>query len=123
MEEKQIQEEIENSSEYKQMMQKAKNYTKEEWEQINEKQLDIILLFIVAKRNGEDPTSSNTQKSVALLIDYISTFYYDCNSRALRGMAKMFELETDFRTMVESVEPNSADFIVAAINYYCDSHQ
>lgn len=122
MEEKELIEEIEKSSEFKQMIEKARTYTKEEWEEINEKQLDIILLFVLAKRNGETPSDANTQKAVALLIDYISTFYYDCNTKSLRGMAKMFELETDFRTMVESVEEGGAKFIAEAINYYCDTH-
>lgn len=123
MEEKDIMEEIENSSEYKQMMEKARTYTKEEWEDINSKQLDIISLFIMAKRNGEEYNSVTTQKTVALLIDFITTFYYDCNSKSLRGMARLYELDTEHREMVEKVEKGGADFIVKALNYYCDVHQ
>ncbi|MEG0073562.1 MAG: TipAS antibiotic-recognition domain-containing protein [Clostridia bacterium] len=122
MEEKELINQIESTDQYKEMMKKAEGYTKEEWEAINKKQLDIILVFVMCKNSGEEFNGVNTQKTVATFQDYITSFYYNCTTKELRGIAQMYEIESDFRKSVNEVSEGAADFIAKAIKFYCDTH-
>ena len=122
MNEEQIKRDIESNSQYQQLMEKAKMRDDDEARGVESKQHEIILTFIFAKQSGEEYTSPNTQIIVATLIDFVTDFYYDCDSKSLLAIAQSFTVESEYNKVLNEIEEGITDYIYNAIVYYYNSH-
>lgn len=105
-----------NTKEYKQSVEKANNYTKNEWEQLQQKVTDIYNEF--ANNMNKSPSDIEVQKLVKEWQKYITTYYYDCSNDILRNLGEMYVNDERFKNNIDSIRRGLAEFINEAIKIY-----
>ena len=108
-----------NSSEYKEYLEKSKNYSKESFENITTGMENIFLKFSKNFELNINYQSEETQSLVAELKDFITNNFYKCTNDILYGLGKMYINDERFKTNIDKHCLGTAEYVNNAIEYYC----
>lgn len=117
--EKEVKERWGNTDAYKESMAKTAKYTKEDWERINNVQMqnlkDLCDLYN-AKVPHDDP---RVQKVVDRARKFISDNFYHCSVEAMSCVGNMYIADERFTAYYERFAPGLAAYYNDAIQHYC----
>ena len=104
-----------NTDAYREHEKKTKNYTKEEWAEINNGLMAIFAEFAECKNAGLAPNAPEVQSLVGKLQDYITQNYYTCTNEILAGLGKMYIADERFKKNIDKYGEGTAEFASEAI--------
>ena len=107
------------TSAYKEYSEKTKNYSEQRWNDLVEGMDSIMAEFAVCMRNEESPDSTEAQKLVKTLQNYITENYYLCTNEILAGLGQMYVADERFKNNIDKYADGTAAFICEAIAVYC----
>lgn len=103
---------------YQESEKKQKNYSKDDFQQINENLMNQFVIFGTLKEHSIK--SSEVQKQVQLLQQFITDHYYHCTKEILSGLGLMYVNDERFKTNIDHAGgAGTATFVCKAIEYYC----
>ena len=108
------------TSAYKEYSEKTKNYSEQRWNDLVEGMDSIMAEFAVCMRNEESPDSTEVQKLVKTLQNYITENYYLCTNEILAGLGQMYVADERFKNNIDKHADGTAEFICKAIGVYCN---
>jgi DNA-binding transcriptional MerR regulator len=73
----------------------------------------------IAELSERDPGDPDVQKLIDRHHAWIENFY-PCSSEIYRGLGQLYVEHPEFRATYDRYRPDLADFMQAAMNYYCD---
>ena len=106
---------------YREHEQKAKNYTKEKWAEINDGLMSIFAEFAACRASGADAASEAAQALVAKLQAYITVHYYTCTDEILAGLGKMYVADERFKKNIDKYGEGTAEFAAEGIRIYVEN--
>ena len=115
-----VQECFGNTDAYKEYEQKTDNYTKDEWQEINDGLMLVFAKFAECKKNGNTADSNEAQTLVKELQAYITENYYTCTKEILAGLGQMYVADERFKTNIDKNGDGTAEFVSKAIEIYCN---
>lgn len=102
---------------WKEYEEKSKNYSKEDFQKINEEFMEIFREF--GQMLDLSPEDAKVQKQVKKLQDYITEHFYTCTKEILRGISKMY---AGGGSMTENIDraagAGTAVFAAEAVRFY-----
>jgi DNA-binding transcriptional MerR regulator len=102
---------VEESNRRVRKMSKAQwNVVKQEGDQVTRK---------LAELSAQAPGDPEVQQVIARHHAWIENFY-PCSSEVYRGLGRLYTEHPEFRANYDKYRPGLADFMQAAMNYYCD---
>jgi DNA-binding transcriptional MerR regulator len=102
---------VEESNRRVRKMTKAQwNAVKQEGDQVTRK---------IAELSERAPGDAEVQQAIARHHAWIEHFY-PCSSEIYRGLGQLYVEHPEFRATYDKYRPGLADFMQAAMNYYCD---
>ena len=104
---------------YKEHAEKTKNYSKENWSNVNDGLMTVFADFAACMKDGEPANSAAAQAAVAKLQQYITDHYYTCTSQILSGLGQMYVQDERFRENIDKYGAGTAAFASKAIAIYC----
>ncbi len=104
---------------YKEYQQKSANYTKDQWQEVNDGLMSVFAKFAECKQNGNTVDSDKAQTLVKELQNYIIENYYTCTNQILAGLGQMYVADERFKTNIDKNGNGTADFVSKAIEIYC----
>lgn len=106
------------TEQYKEYEEKNKNRSKQEFEKINEKFMNIFVeLGELKNLTVED---EKVQEKIKTLKEYITENYYICTHETLRSLGQMYINDERFkRNIDEAGGEGTAEFVSQAIASYC----
>ena len=107
------------TAEYSEYKQKAKNYTKEKWAEVNDGLMAIFAEFAACKESGASADSAEAQALVAKLQAHITANYYTCTDEILAELGKMYVTDERFKKNIDKCGEGTAEFASEAIEVYC----
>ena len=107
------------TSAYKEYSEKTKNYSEQRWNDLVEGMDSIMAEFAVCMRNEESPDSTEVQKLVKTLQNYITENYYLCTNEILAGLGQMYVADERFKNNIDKHADGTAAFICDSIEVYC----
>ena len=116
-----VQEHFGNTDAYKEYEQKTYNYTKDEWQEINDGLMFVFAKFAECKKNGNTADSNEAQTLVKELQAYITENYYTCTKEILAGLGQMYVDDERFKTNIDKNGDGTAEFVSQAIEYYTNN--
>lgn len=108
-----------NTAAYHEHEQKTKNYTKEDWAQVNDGLMAIFSELAMCKNNGTSADSDEAQALVAKLQAHITDHYYTCTNEILAGLGKMYVADERFKNNIDKYGEGTTDFVAEAIAVFC----
>ena len=105
---------------YQEYNKKTKEYSKEKWENINNKMNNIFLNFSICMQNNESVDSEISQNLVKDLQTHISENYYQCTKEILYNLGQMYVLDERFKNNIDKHAIGTALFVSKAIKIYCN---
>ncbi len=108
-----------NTDAYKEHVQRAKNYSKQKWNNLAEGMDRIMAEFEVCMRKDETPDSDRAQGLVKILQNHITENYYLCTNEILTGLGQMYVADERFKNNIDKHADGTAAFICEAIEAYC----
>ena len=105
----------ENTSAYREHIEKTKNYTKEKWSEANDGLMAIFAEFAASKDSGKSADSAEAQALVAKLQAHITENYYTCTAEILAGLGKMYVADERFKKNIDKYGEGTAEFAAEAI--------
>ncbi len=107
-----------NTSEYKEYEEKNKNRTKQEFEDINDRFMNVFSELGELKcLSVEDQI---VQIKIKELQDFITENYYNCTNEILKGLGQMYVNDERFKNNIDNVGgEDTAKFVCEAISVYC----
>jgi len=108
-----------NTSAYRELEQKTKNYTKEKWAEANDGLMSIFAEFAACKDSGTSVDSNEAQALVAKLQTHITDYYYTCTDEILAGLGEMYIVDERFKKNIDKYGEGTAEFASNAIEVYC----
>ena len=108
-----------NTDAYKEYEQKNDNYTKDEWQEINDGLMLVFAKFAECKKNGNTADSNEAQTLVKELQAYITENYYTCTKEILAGLGQMYVADERFKANINKNGNGTAEFVREAIEIYC----
>ena len=109
-----------NTDAYREHEQKTKNYTKEKWAEINDGLMAMFAEFTECKNAGLAPNAPEVQSLVVKLQEYITQNYYTCTNNILAGLGQMYVADERFKKNIDEYGAGTADFVVEAIELFCN---
>ena len=109
-----------DTSAYRELEQKTKNYTKEKWAEANDGLMTIFAEFAACKANGVSAASVEAQALVAKLQAYITANYYTCTDEILAGLGKMYVADERFKKNIDKYGDGTAEFAAEGIRIYVE---
>ena len=109
----------ENTSAYREHIEKTKNYREEKWSSVNEGLMSIFSEFAMCKDSGLRADSAEAQLLVDKLQTYISANYYTCTKEILAGLGKMYICDERFKKNINKYGDGTAEFTAMAIEEFC----
>ena len=109
----------ENTSAYREHIEKTKNYTKEKWAEANDGLMAIFAEFAACKDSDASADSTKAQALVAKLQAHITANYYTCTDEILAGLGKMYVADERFKKNIDKYGEGTAEFAAEAIAVYC----
>ncbi|MBO5203238.1 MAG: TipAS antibiotic-recognition domain-containing protein [Clostridia bacterium] len=107
-----------DTSAYRELEQKTKNYTKEKWSEANDGVMAIFADFAVCKESDAEADSNEAQALVAKLQTHITDNYYTCTDEILAGLGKMYVADERFKENIDKCGEGTAEFVSDAITAY-----
>ena len=104
---------------YKEHAEKTKNYSKENWNSVNDGLMAVFADFAACVKNGEAADSEAAQDAVKKLQAYITNNFYTCTSQILAGLGQMYVQDERFRENIDKYGAGTAAFASKAIEIYC----
>jgi len=107
-----------NTNQYQEYEQKNKNRSKQEFENINNKFMDIFTKIGSLKHLlAED---EKVQERIKLLQEFITENYYNCTKETLNGLGQMYVNDERFKKNIDKLGgEGTAKFVSQAISVYC----
>ena len=104
---------------YKEHAEKTANYTKDQWQNVNDGLMTVLAKFAECMKRGYTPDSDEAQTLVKELQNYITENYYTCTDEILAGLGQMYVADERFKNNIDKHTPGTAVFISEAITVYC----
>lgn len=114
---KEVKERFGNTEAYAESEEKAKNYGKEQWQEIDAESKKLLKAF--ADNMDKTPDSEDIQKLVKEWQDFITKSFYKCTNEILQGLGMMYVEDERFKKNIDSNGEGTAEFISKAIEIYC----
>ncbi len=106
-----------NTTEYAEYEKKSSNYTKQDWNNINETMQVIFKKF--ADIMDKAPESAEAQVLVKEWQRYITDNFYECSDEILQGIGQMYINDERFKENIDKTKSGLAEYISKAIAAYC----
>ena len=103
---------------YKEHAEKTANYTKDQWQKINDGLMAVLATFAACMKDGHTADSNEAQVLVKELQNYITENYYTCTNEILVGLGQMYVADERFKNNIDK-SPGTAAFISEAITTFC----
>ena len=104
---------------YKEHAEKTANYTKDQWQNVNDGLMTVLAKFAVCMKDGHAADSTEAQTLVKELQNYITANYYTCTDEILAGLGQMYVADERFKNNIDQHAPGTATFISESIATYC----
>ena len=104
---------------YKEPAEKTANYTKEQWQGVNDGLMTVLAKFAACMKDGNTADSNEAQALVKELKNYITENYYTCTDEILAGLGQMYVADERFKNNIDQHASGTAVFISEAITAYC----
>ena len=104
---------------YKEHSEKTKTYSKEKWNNLASRMDEIMAMFSVCMKNGDEANSIEAQELVRKLQNHISENYYHCTNEILASLGGMYVADERFKNNIDKHAIGTAEYISKAINFYC----
>ena len=104
---------------YKEHAKKTANYTKDQWQNVNDGLMTILAKFAECMKDGNTADSAEAQALVKELQNYITENYYTCTNEILAGLGQMYVADERFKNNIDKHTPGTATFISESITTYC----
>ena len=104
---------------YKEYSEKTKTYSKEKWNNLASGMDQIMAMFSVCMKNGDEANSIEAQELVRKLQNHISENYYHCTNEILASLGGMYVADERFKNNIDKHAIGTAEYISKAINFYC----
>lgn len=108
------------TEEYKEYLEKTKQYSKDKHNDIIEGLNIILAEFSTCMLNDIKPISVEAQTLVEKLKNYITSNFYSCTNDILFGLGQMYVLDERFKCNIDKHGAGTAEFIKEAITIYCN---
>ena len=79
----------------------------------------IMAMFSVCMKNGDEANSIEAQELVRKLQNHISENYYHCTNEILASLGWMYVADERFKNNIDKHAIGTAEYISKAINFYC----
>jgi len=111
-----------NTSRYKEYEEKYKNRTKQEFENINDKFMNIFTELGALKHlPAED---ENVQEKIKELKHFITENYYHCTNEILNMLGQIYINDERFKNNIDKAGgEGAAEFVSKAISIYCSKQK
>ena len=107
-----------NTSEYKEHEAKSKNRTKQEFEDINDRFMNIF--SEIGKLKYLSVEDEKVQGKIKELQQFISENYYTCTNEILYSLGQMYVKDERFKKNIDNAGgEGTAKFVYEAISVYC----
>ena len=110
----------ENTSAYREHIEKTKNYTKEKWAEAKDGLMAVFAEFAACKQSGAGVDSNEAQEIVAKLQAHITANYYTCTDEILAGLGKMYVCDEQFKKNIDKYGEGTAEFAAGCIRIYVE---
>lgn len=104
---------------YKEQAEKTANYTKDQWQNVNDGLMTILANFAECMKEGHTSDSDEAQTLVKELQNYITENYYTCTNEILVGLGQMYVTDERFKNNIDKNCNGTAEFISESIATYC----
>ena len=111
----------ENTSAYREHIEKTKNYTKEKWAEVNDGLMAIFAEFAACRASGASVDSAEAQTLVAKLQAHITANYYTCTDEILAGLGKMYVADERFKKNIDKYGEGTAEYASEGIRIYVEN--
>ncbi|MYL73115.1 MerR family transcriptional regulator [Halobacillus litoralis] len=116
--EKEVEERWGDTDAYKQSKQKASQYTKEDWEKIQQEGDEIDRELV--KLMDRDPSDPDVQHLIDRKRQHITDYFYECSLDIFRGLGDMYVNDPRFTKNIDKWKEGYAEFLSKAMHAYCD---
>ena len=107
-----------NTSEYKEYEAKSKNRTKQEFEDINDRFMNIF--SEIGKLKDLSVEDEKVQGKIKELQQFITVNYYTCTNEILYSLGQMYVNDERFKKNIDNAGgEGTAKFVYEAISVYC----
>lgn len=107
-----------NTESYKEYKEKSKNRTEQEFENINNKFMNIFTELGGLKHLSVE--DENVQEKIKELKDFITNNYYNCTNEILKGLGQIYINDKRFKQNIDKAGGDgTAEFVSEAISVYC----
>jgi DNA-binding transcriptional MerR regulator len=100
---------------YRTSARRVKNYTKEDWENINLENERTLTAMSRLLREGADPEGEAAMDGAEAMRMHIDRWYYPCSRFQHAALADMYEADPRFKATYEEKAEGLAGFVAAAI--------
>ena len=101
---------------YKEYEQKTADYTKEQWQDVNDGLMAVFAKFAKCMKDGHAADSNEAEALVKELQAYITQNYYTCTNQILAGLGQMYVAYERFKKSIDKHALGTAQFVSKAIN-------
>lgn len=102
---------------YKESEEKAKKYSREDWNTISKEAENIMSEFYSKKDCNVD--SDEVYMLVEKWRNHITKYYYNCTKEILQGLGLMYVNDERFKNNIDKHREGTAEFMAKAIDAYC----
>ncbi len=106
-----------NTPEFAESERRTKNYSRKDWEEIEQEAEKIFSAF--AALRGHSPDEEEVQQLVRQWQAHITKYYYPCTREILNGLGQMYLADSRFREHMDRYGQGTAELISLAIQRYC----
>lgn len=106
---------------FKESENKTANYSKEKWNEVQEKGNVIMRQFANCLKEGHSPQSKEAQNLSNLWQEYITENFYSCTKEILAGLANLYIQDTRFKANIDSFQEGTAEFMSKSLKFYCET--
>ncbi|MBW9147123.1 MerR family transcriptional regulator [Clostridium sp. CM028] len=115
---KEVKERWGKSDAYIESEKKCNNYSKNQWQEINEEFRDILKAF-ATNMNNKAPDSEEVQALVKEWQSFITARWYNCTNEILQCLGLMYVGDERFKKNIDQNGEGTAEFLSQAIAIYC----
>lgn len=107
-----------NTNEYKEYEEKSKSRTKQEFEDINDRLMNVFTELGTLKHLSLE--DKKVQEKIEALKKFITENYYTCTNEILYSLGQMYVNDERFKNNIDKVAgEGTANFVSEAIGVYC----
>ncbi|MFN4214206.1 MerR family transcriptional regulator [Exiguobacterium sp.] len=107
------------SAAYKTSRDRAAKRSKEEWEALNQQQVDLIKPLVDLYRQDVPIEDERVQRAVWSNHQFIHDHFYDCSLDMFSGLGQMYVSDERFTAFYDKYAPGLAVYYNDAIQHYC----